>query len=298
MAEKVFIPSIPVITDTNKFNGTTPAKQWLIIFNALSAAYHWDDQAKTSNFIIFMTGPAENWYNSFNEEQKRLGKTITWKELETAFTSAFDIRCSPEKRIQEIKNRKKLTSETYEEYYYHLMWLCDLASTTTNPISNETRVRYILKGIDKSLAKEIYTQGIRNPSEILDKFRDHEKFEAIYGKNSQPQVVYNIETSDSTGTKTANFEETLQKGIESLKDHFDHQLNQIEKKLSRIKIDQRNQNRRFRERLDQQEINQIQNTDYQAQPRNFNKQLCNFCNRSGHFLKECRAYLALRKVKQ
>ena len=244
--------------DIENFNGTTPAQAWLDTFISKAAASNWDDKEKISQFRQHLGNTASTWFNAYKNEQKRQHNKLTWTATETAFLTAFYSRFSRIKATEDIHQRKKLPDETFQEYFFNKMRLCDLLESTEQPITDKERVYYLLKGLDTTFAREIFLRNPTTPKQVLDHLRRHEEFEDTFGK-IPAQQTHNEATNNSNAIEASN---SIDRAVENITDQ-----------MSNLSTTQRNTARAARRPTPS------------STPRPAH---CFYCYRRGHIKRDCR----------
>lgn len=177
------------------FSGKENARNWLLKFEIAAAANNWDGPLKVQYIGMYFNDTAQQWY--YNVVNKNGGIHYpSWVDFRKLFLDAFIEQISDDKIREEIRNRKKIEGETYESYYYAVQYLCDLITPAT-PMDDSKRVKHLLKGLTKELARKVWEKTPKTPADVLAALRQQEQFEALYGRKTSEATTAAIEQIQS-----------------------------------------------------------------------------------------------------
>jgi len=238
---------------------------------------------------MYLTGSAQTWYYTYVAPLERAGtlSTLTWNNLKRDFLAAFIERTSSEKSEEALRLRRKLETETYEDYFY-----ADLCTAPgAQPMSNERRIKSILRGLHKDTARQVWSRDPQSPNDVLRILRDMERFESIYGRKSatvMPLAEIDEHEQDESEPKLEKTVRHLHSCVDKLSKHIeimDVNVIKADSQYSKIQNEKPNKyhsNGQFGN-------NQQQQKRYSPGWTVDGKKVCWFCKKPGHIRSECRS---------
>lgn len=126
--------------------------------------------------------------------------------------------------VKMVNNRYKKESESYEDYVYGKLRLIELLSTALtanggNAVSEKRKIDYLICGLPKHVAREIYRQSPAKATDVLPLLRVHDKFDTIYGHGPKiPKAgVKEIDSEDPGMYNPFEVMEGIRASVEEIK---------------------------------------------------------------------------------
>ena len=162
MPDRVKVPNS--VVDPGTFSGlsTENVCHYLRHFETVARASDWDGGRKCKYLPCFLRGAARSWYENFITYTTEAD--LTWEILSAALLSNFNSQSFKELAIAKLGMRFQGDTEAFESYFYDVLNFC----TTIDPVMNEeSKVRYILRGMRPTLVEKIYPLGCKTTAEVL-----------------------------------------------------------------------------------------------------------------------------------
>lgn len=181
--------------DPSMFHGTEDhdAEDWLASYERVSTYNRWDDNMKLSSVGFYFKGLAETWFRNH-------GAGIdTWAEFKSRFTNVFGRPALRKLRAEQcLRERAQRTGETFTSYIEDILDLCNRANTE---MSEEEKIRHILKGIDDDAFQMLLS---KNPQTVGDVITSCQKFDELRRERAvtrrtapQDQFLSSVASEDS-----------------------------------------------------------------------------------------------------
>ena len=164
-----FGPFAPNMMFDGDINNPYAAEDFLSRFSAFASAVKWDDAAKVANVGMYLQGTVKDWYktNAYND----------WKTFCDELKQLHSRRFSSEAAENALQLRKKLPTESFDQYYYDIMRLVKQANIT----DAVKQVRWLIRGLSPSLATQLSARKPADPAAILAIFREWEDLQNLMG---------------------------------------------------------------------------------------------------------------------
>jgi hypothetical protein len=133
----------------NKFDSRHhDPKIWLATYELEAKAEKWGENEKFCNFIKYLTGLAEAWFTT-----ECISESLTtWEQTKNAFILFFQREHSSKIANEKLLNRKQRGDEGIDQYISDILTLC---MHTELRMSEEKKMQYILRGLQKSYKKKL-----------------------------------------------------------------------------------------------------------------------------------------------
>ena len=269
------VTTVPLLPGNDCYDGHGHVEDFLHRFEALAKVHGWDSDAKAYYFPLYLTGTCKNWFRTFLAEYRRKKNDPTadvpFAEMKKRFQEVFASKITEDELEQRLRNRKRVEGETIYDYFYSVMRLCD----RLHGIDDPKRVKYLLKGLPRDLATNLFLQKPKTPSDILELLESHEQFEFVVGGVKQEKKGFGEE-----------LDEQLQgsKAMTKTFKHFQSTLDRLSNKLEKLSLPtptsvptQASRNVRFDRAAD-------------------GKFYCWFCDSDGHRASNCPRRSAQRRL--
>jgi len=167
--QHVHVPQ--AVSDPGLFQGTPGdnAVAFSNNFETIAEASGWDDKRKCLYFPCFLRGLGRSWWSDYS---KTLDKaTLDFFQLKRDFCAHFHGAAFKELAMMKLNMRLQSDTESFEKYYYDVLNLCDSIDTG---MSEDSRVRYLLRGMRPTLVEKIFPLRCTRASQILEHAVNHE----------------------------------------------------------------------------------------------------------------------------
>jgi len=273
-----------------KFSGrlNEDAFKYLQNFQLAAISNVWTDDLKIKAIPNYLTDTALNWYHSYVRDRNAAATLaagapatakITWTEFVDDIQKAFKTVASKEVAEQKLNDRKQQIGEGPEDYVYSML---DLLNDFNSDMQDESRIRYIIKGLRASYLEKIHFLAPKTIPDLIAAIRRIAETQFMIDQNQSSNII-------------TNQIQPIQEILQSFKAEF---TNAINSKLEKVKQDlQPNLNHTQPQAYP---ISNPYNMYAQAynfphfplpgnfQPRNFTPRTpCTHCNRSNHASNQC-----------
>ena len=270
---RMAVATIPMLPGNDCYDGHGHVEDFLHRFEAIAKVHGWDPDSKAYYFPLCLTGTCRNWFRTFLAEYRRRvndpAAEPPFAEMKKNFSEVFASKITEDELEQRLRNRKRAAGETIYDYYYSIMRLCD----RLRGIDDEKRIKYLLKGLPRSLATNLFLQKPATPGDLLDLLESHEQFEYILGA---PRSLHTLDFIPEDSPLPRNPDQVT-KSMKHLQSTMDKLANKVEQ-LSLAPINSSSQTRRGI-------IKSVNNNqpDRTADGRFY----CWICKREGHTRSHC-----------
>ncbi|XP_077530883.1 uncharacterized protein LOC144142923 [Haemaphysalis longicornis] len=155
------MPVNPVDRDPPFFTGKGDydAEDWLSTFERVSVYNKWDDKSKLSNVEFYLREVAEVWF-------RNNGRTIkTWGGFKTLFAEAFDRPAVRKLHAEQcLRVRAQQPGENFTSYIEDVV---DLCRRINMDMSEQEKIRHILKGIEDDVFQMLMSKDPKNFAEMI-----------------------------------------------------------------------------------------------------------------------------------
>lgn len=232
----VIAPMLPTLA---AYDGSTNVDDFLRRFIAIADSSSWNDTKKAQYFPLYLTSTTHHWYTTFVAAFKKASASTppaepTWKDLKDAFADAFKSRLTEEELTAKLLRRTMREDETVNEYFYDVLKMCNKID---KDMKEEKRVKFLLKGLPKDLAKDIYNQNVTKTSDVLTALRKWEEFKYLHGDRTTYWGDDRYKSSREIQNKPSLDEKLEQRVVKGMQ-HFQSTLDRLTNKLERINIHQ------------------------------------------------------------
>ena len=215
-------------------------EEWIEQFVHASESNFWNKEIMTKQFVNFLSGTPQRWYKTFIakrirdsvEEGNDEPATLTWDELKSGFLNAFVSVARDVVDEFKLDTRKQKPNETIEDYVYSILALCDRVDSD---MSDERRVRKLLKGLLPSYLDKALPMNPETPEELLKILRSVAETKVIAGRNDD-LTVFSIAT-EPIMTQLKQIEEntqTLGRKVDRIQAENKDQIDTLSKRVERI----------------------------------------------------------------
>jgi hypothetical protein len=280
-----------------EFRGLTPPKfeghmhdnaaWWLQKFEAYVAnqAIQGDDRVRV--FVLFISGPCENWFMLLPDNQKD-----TYEHLRAAFLARYTGQLNNRAAEELFYSKYQLQTEPVQTYINNMLTLGNKLQLNEN-----TMVSTIKRGLLPAIRVHVLSHNVDNVTSLIQQASLAESYQHLLNPNTTPVAT----GQNSPPTTAANSTNT---SVGLLPNDVD--------KLKQDSADLKNMVGNLTQLFDKMNISNINNsnsTEYQQTfsrpPRQFNNYqrqrpslFCNFCRFTGHTYENCRRRQQARFVSQ
>ncbi|XP_077528456.1 uncharacterized protein LOC144140817 [Haemaphysalis longicornis] len=165
------------------FNGTDDqdAEDWLATFERVSTHNNWHDKHKQNNVSLSFTGVAETWYKNHGSDLR------TWSDFKTEFTKVFGRPALRKLRAeQHLRERPQRTNESFTSYIEDILDLCKRAN---NDMTEEGKIKHILKGIDDDAFQMLLAKNPRTVAELINACQEFDELRGERALTRKPALL-------------------------------------------------------------------------------------------------------------
>jgi hypothetical protein len=288
-----------------EFRGLTPPKfeghmhdnaaWWLQKFEAYVAnqAIQGDDRVRV--FVLFISGPCENWFMLLPDNQKD-----TYEHLRAAFLARFTGQLNNRAAEELFYSKFQLTNEPVQTYINNMLTLGNKLQLNEN-----TMVSTIKRGLLPAIRVHVLSHNVADVTSMIQQATLAESYQHLLNPNSTTPVATG-QNSPFTTTTTANVNTSagpLSNDVEKLKQDSNDIKNMVGN-LTQLFDKMNISNMEHQQTFSNSKSNGYQQ-NFQRPPRQFNSYqtqrpslFCNFCRFSGHTYENCRRRQQARFVGQ
>lgn len=140
------------------------AIHWIQKVDKIAESYKWNGGTVLLQAVAKLKGAARTWYDGFGLNLD------TWEKLREGMIEAFPNNQDESDIHQELMQRKKYKTESYEEYFYEMLMIGKRGS-----ISDRAMVKYLITGLDdRELARTLSVCCDDDPQQLLQKVKAYE----------------------------------------------------------------------------------------------------------------------------
>ena len=161
-------------------------EDWLEQYERVSVLNHWDDSAKLTRVAFYLTGVAKTWF--FNHELDFVDWTSFKHQLRQIFANP-SIRSDIAKK--KLAERVQQTGESYTSYIEDVLALC---RRVNNSMTENDRVRHLLKGIGAAAFNAL---AVQNPTTVSEVVATCQRLDELHLLRLQPDTTHLSATNDS-----------------------------------------------------------------------------------------------------
>lgn len=158
------------------YGGNSSFTEWINDYEHLCDTYKLTAEQRLANLLLNLKGPAKHCYRL---KEKEHGAGFTYAIAVAALKAGFKTKNSKEEFLRILENRKFQSKDSYEDYYFDILRLCDKVNSH---MTDSDICRYLIRGLPPKLSKEIYDSKPKHPSEVYEKLVDAAQFDSMMGK--------------------------------------------------------------------------------------------------------------------
>lgn len=205
------IPSFSV----PKFGGRPheDVKRFLDSYETASGIYKWSDSEKKQYLMAYLYACARDWYEIHATEIQELP---TFSAVADKLKSAFRAATHVGDPYELLSQRRKLPTESYTEYLYSVLRLCNKVSPS---MSEDDQMRNVMKGLPPDALEYLITKDCKTLEGVKDQLKLFEtakyqagiramSSEAVNRKNNSPPV-YNSKPRTFQGKRTQSVNDLI-----------------------------------------------------------------------------------------
>jgi hypothetical protein len=270
------------------------AAWWLQKFEAYVAnqAIQGDDRVRV--FVLFISGPCENWFMLLPDDQKD-----TYEHLRAAFIARFTGQLNNRAAEELFYSRFQLTNEPVQTYINNMLTLGNKLQLNEN-----TMVSTIKRGLLPAIRVHVLSHNVADVTSMIQQATLAESYQHLLNPNTAP--VANGQNSPFTTTTATNVNASagpLSNDVEKLKQDSSDIKNMVGN-LTQL-FDKMNISNMENQQTSNNSKSNSYQQNFQRPPRQFNNYqrqrpslFCNFCRFSGHTYENCRRRQQARFVGQ
>lgn len=157
----VIVSSVLRQRDPAFFSGTDDhdVEDWLSSFERVSAHNKWDDATKLRNVLFYLTDVANLWFRNHESD------FATWTTFKTSFAEVFGRPAVRKLRAeQRLRGRAQQQGENFTSYIEDVIDLCKRVNPS---MTEQDRIKHIMKGIDDDAFQMLLAKDPRTVSELV-----------------------------------------------------------------------------------------------------------------------------------
>jgi hypothetical protein len=162
-----------------KFSGLRDGQevgQFLDAFARAAQINVWTDQEQVSLLPLFLKDTALKWYTAQVQLRQGQNAFVVWAD---ALRATFQVGIAD--KFEALENRKFLSTESPESYFYDIMIMIDNYGGNAN---DEMRLHYLKRGLPEDLQEKVTLLDPQTPAQFKSVLkRIHKSFEQAYSAN-------------------------------------------------------------------------------------------------------------------
>lgn len=194
-----------------KFSGEDEecSREFIESFEQAASSNNWTQDICVIQFPNYLIRTAAKWWRAYKNATRRAAATApTWKEIQDAFLSAFASSGILAAELR-LDTRKQFFEENPEQYVFDIISLCDKVDAG---MSNERRVRFLLRNMDEFYLSRIMPLDPKTPQDVLVHMRRVAEIETLtYRGHSQQMRAFPVAGESTDCQHMMNMMRQLQK---------------------------------------------------------------------------------------
>ena len=110
----------------------------------------------------------------------------TYDQLRAHLLKGFQSKQSPEEYRRQLEARTLQAHESYEDYFYDIVTLCDQAEPN---MPDEKVVQHLIRGLPYELAEKVFNANLSTPDQVRQELVHQARFRSMYNRNPTKELT-------------------------------------------------------------------------------------------------------------